>query len=54
MLCVPTAKLEIASVVLPLPFRVELPIVVEPSRKVTVPEIVPATLELTMAVKITD
>jgi hypothetical protein len=45
---------DVDKVATPLPLSAELPIVVAPSRNVTVPVGVPVVVELTVAVRVTD
>ena len=52
--CEPAAKVEVTNVAWALAFRVPVPSVVVPSRKVTVPVGVPVPVEVTFAVKVTD
>lgn len=53
MLCAPALKVEIERVATPLPFRVELPNDVLPSRNCTLPVGVPLVADLTVAVRVT-
>jgi hypothetical protein len=53
MLWVPAVSVEVEKVATPLPFRVEVPSCVVPSRKFTAPVGVPAVPDVTVAVKVT-
>jgi hypothetical protein len=54
MLCVPALRVEVEKDADALPFNVDVPNGVEPSRKVIVPDGVPLDPEVTVAVNVTS
>jgi hypothetical protein len=54
MLCVPTLRVEIENVATPLPFVVEEPSMVVPSKNVTVPAGMADVFAVTVAVRVID
>ena len=54
IVCVPTARLDVVKVAMPEAFTVPVPMLVVPSRNVTVPVGVAVADPVTVAVKVTD